>query len=219
MCKIKLDDIPTFIREENWKQYINSNNRDIASTVKDIFRDIYHLKNHMIYRRYCKDTFRSDSKKGIFAAIIWGYPKGKFPGGRNFDEIMNHASNISKTIDELKKANATLEAKDIFGHFSQFKNLGPSTLTKCLYFAEIRVKEGPCLIYDKMVIRSITHRSSIENDNFSKLRDIFSANTKGINFQKETYAAYLKTINDIANCLRIKHEEIEFDLYSNAPRR
>ena len=205
----------------NWARYVDSDDRLTANWVAEICEEIQHSDGCLITRGYVSQAFSQSFAKGVIASVIWGYPKGRFPGGRSFAGIFAKAEGLAGKLEKLKSGKP-LSAEAICSEFDGFQGLGPSTYTKMLYFADIAAIEGSCLIYDQMVMRSIAesgepHWATIKAD----LGTCYYPSGKFRSYprplQVGTYGDYLRVAHNLSTAER-SAEAIELEMFMNAPR-
>ncbi|MCY0968466.1 8-oxoguanine DNA glycosylase OGG fold protein [Chryseobacterium wangxinyae] len=147
----------------------------------------------------------------IIKTLMWGYPtKGR---GKNIDNLLTDESfeKLSKLLLKYK-AIGNIQFDVLVNDFknNKIKGLGISTLSKFLYFLEIKVEDNPCVILDDRLI------NIINNSNFE---DIYSL--KGIKREytlksrksQISYLDFLQSLNEIAEKLNVKSEKIEMFLF------
>lgn len=223
----RISDHGAILNELNWKKYIDDNNENYSHLVKEIISEITENANNKITRLYVKNSFKKSYQKGVVATVMWGYPKGNFPGGKSFKIIFLEVNKIACVL-ETQKNFQKQSAEIICNHFKGFKGLGVSTFTKLLYFAEISAVEGYCLIYDQMIMRYI---SVANEEEWRSLKEsIGSCRNKNDKFkyfsrakQLNTYSRYLSIVNSMANKTnktnKINNSEmIELEMFEKAPR-
>lgn len=205
----------------NWARYVDSDDRLTANWVAEICEEIQHSDGCLITRGYVSQAFSQSFAKGVIASVIWGYPKGRFPGGRSFAGIFAKAEGLAGKLEKLKSGKP-LSAEAICSEFDGFQGLGPSTYTKMLYFADIAAIEGSCLIYDQMVMRSIAesgepHWAAIKTRLGSCRHPNGKFKTYPRALQVETYGGFLSVTHSLATRER-NAEAIELELFMSAPR-
>lgn len=205
----------------NWARYADSDDRLTANWVAEICEEIQHSDGCLITRGYVSQAFSQSFSKGVIASMIWGYPKGRFPGGRSFAGIFAKAEGLAGKLEKLKSGKP-LSAEAICSEFDGFQGLGPSTYTKMLYFADIAAIEGSCLIYDQMVMRAIAesgepHWAAIHKRLGSCRYPNGKFKTYPRALQVETYGSFLSVTHSLATRER-NAEAIELDLFMSAPR-
>lgn len=209
------------IKLSNWVRYADSDDRFSANRVAEICEEIQHSDGCVITRGYVRQAFSQSFAKGVIASVIWGYPKGRFPGGRPFDVIFAKAETLANRLEKLKSGKL-LKSVDICSEFDGFQGLGPSTYTKMLYFADVAAIEGGCLIYDQMVMRAIAQIGEPQwADIKTRLGSCRHPNGKFRTYpqalQVETYGVFLGVAHSLAT--REKNAEaIELELFTSAPR-
>ncbi|AOL94011.1 8-oxoguanine DNA glycosylase OGG fold protein [Porphyrobacter sp. LM 6] len=205
----------------NWERYSASQDEGDACLVAEICAEIQHSGECLITRGYVLQTFSQSFRKGVIASVIWGYPKGRFPGGRSFSGIFSRSEELAITLTGLRRREP-MAARDICSQFQGFPGLGPSTYTKMLYFAGIEAVEGPCLIYDQMVMRAIAEsdepswadiKAELGSCRYPNGR--FKMYARGT--QEGTYGGYLRAAHGLATAAR-SAESIELELFMQAPR-
>lgn|GEM_PF-2032929 len=205
----------------NWARYVASEDRLTASRIAEICEEIHHSGKHLITRGYVRRAFSQSVTKGVIASVIWGYPKGRFPGGKSFAGIFARAEILADKLTKLKSG-TPLPADAVCSEFNGFQGLGPSTYTKMLYFADIVAVEGKCLIYDQMVMRSIAESSELQWAALkTKLGSCRHPNGKFRVYpgtlQIGTYGDFLKLTHSLSTDEK-SAEAIELELFMNAPR-
>lgn len=220
---LDFDDFPNF-KAVNWDRYTRGLSTPSASTVASVCEILERLTRARttgaISRRDVFEIYSRDAKLGIVAAVIWGYPKGNLPGGKSFNPVFDNLSAIARKLNEV--CGASMPAKGLCDIFDQFQGLGPSTFTKLLYFGSVVAAEGPCLVYDQMVMRSIAISS--EGCWNSLRRELGSPRLGNGRFrtfpkkkQIETYGSYLRTARELAG-RDGDPAAIELDLFLRAPK-
>lgn len=205
----------------NWAVYADSNDKLTAKLVAEICEEIRNIDGFFITRGYVRQAFSQSFNKGVISSVIWGYPKGRFPGGKLFAGIFAKTEVLANKLEKLKTGKPLL-AKDVCAEFADFNGLGPSTYTKMIYFAEIVAVEGSCLIYDQMVMRAITEADepqwSVIKTKLGSCRDLNGKfKLYPPKLQVETYSNYLLAIHSLATGEK-NAEAIELDLFKRAPR-
>lgn len=209
------------VNPKNWENYANFPGSACSFEVYKLVNELCTNHRASISRKLVMDACNESPLRGLLLAFIWGYPKGRFPGGKSFLPLFDRAIKIVEVLRFLK-ANPGLPTVEIAEMFKELKGLGPSTYTKILYFFGIRAREGKCLIYDQMVMRSIAESSE---PMWSNLRETigpfrlpagkFKLFSRAV--QEKTYGNYISIAHQIANGKKTA-DAVEFDLFLNAPR-
>lgn len=208
-------------RSKNWLRYHDSDTlspkakRHIAAVTAMTESADGHLQ-----RGHVRASFDIDPELGVVASIMWGYPKGKFPGGRGFEPIFIRLPEIAAAVVTLKNA-SDLTAAKACTDIKCVSSMGPSTYTKILHFAGIRCLEGVCLIYDQMVMRSISQSTDPIWAGVASalgMRTVDSRVQFPLSKQISTYGAYLATAGAVAAAQRVSPEQVELDMFNLAPR-
>jgi hypothetical protein len=134
----------------------------------------------------------------ILKALAWGYPQAM----RKFKPIKQNLVLIREILDvESNLSEAALYR--IYGGLAQIEGIGPSTLTKLLFFSEKSYNQIPCLILDERVLSAMKKFSD-----FDVLMQL--PKKQSVSF----YLHYLVKMDELAKELDITHEQIEMYLYT-----
>lgn len=144
----------TKVNPNNWN-YIAIDDPCNAKRFRNVML-AYEANGNRVGRQFIKDIYKKDLIEGIIATIVWGYPKGRYPGGKGFNEVFKQLNEISKIILDAQALLDKMDAEKICLRFSSIRGIGVSTFSKMLYLSETTVREGICLIYDQMVMRAIS---------------------------------------------------------------
>jgi hypothetical protein len=152
------------------------------------------------------DLFYSSNDLDLFIikVLMWGYPtKGR---GKNIENILN-PDNFDNTVKNLEiilqKGNiSNVEVKSLFSD-----GLKLSTVSKFLYFLQIRIESFPALILDSRVINALTRMNGFKDEELKDLR------TLTINNAPKNYAKYLKIVYDFALKINVKPDQFEMFLF------
>lgn len=146
---------------------------------------------------------KKDPKKAIFSTILWGYPKG-------YTRAFNMASLFPKFLNHVEFLSARLSTTNNIS-IDEFKQLlykcdgiGLSTLTKLLYFFNIKINGCKCLIMDARIIRVLKSAQFIELSTFSGITE-----QNGKNY----YSDYLKTCLQLSKKYGYKPDQLELFLF------
>lgn len=143
------------------------------------------------------DFQKGDFERGILKTLAWGYPNAMRRFKPNFENIQL-ISDLLKHKGELSHA----ELHFAFGGLLQIEGIGPSTLTKLLFFNGNTYNKIPCLILDERVINSIKVL-----DEFVNLRKSF--NPSKVN----SFISYLEKMQEVSFSLDISPEQLEVYLF------
>jgi len=150
------------------------------------------------------DLFSSQGniRELIIKTIYWGYPRGM--RGRNFEKIVSGIS----VLEAALKVNSNISTQEYVELVSKVKTeiggLGPSTLSKILYFSNYRIDGVPCLILDQRLIDVFTCNK------FDDLQDL--CGIQRIN-AFEYYPKYIKVFDQLSSTLNVPAENIEQFLF------
>ncbi len=130
--------------------------------------------------------------------LAWGYPQSM----RRFRPTMEKVEFIKTFLQGSTQLNdPSLFQK--FGGLLQIDGLGPSTITKLLFFAGFTYKNIPCLILDDRVKESMS--------NYDDFKEVIKAYN---NNKVSTYIKYLNKMDKLATQFEITHEQLELFLFN-----
>lgn len=188
------------IRKEVWfpkdeeKRFKNQNDR-----IKKIFGD----KDSIMISRH--DLFNSVNELDLFIikVLMWGYPtKGR---GKNIEKIFDPV-NFDQTIKKLEAIKQNeISNEEVQALFSEGLKL--STVSKLLYFLQIKVESYPALILDLRVIEAIAKKDGYTDDELNALKELSYENAPKL------YPTYLKAISSLALKMNVKADQIEMFLF------
>ncbi len=179
-----------------------------------------HFENHKLFRSFYRQTFeknetvsisrgdlfaiaKTDPYKAMFSIVLWGYPRG-YTRGNNmkllfplFLEQVQYLSGRlqnqeSITLDEVKQMLKTC------------KGVGLSTLSKLLYFFNIKVDGYRSLIMDARII------SVLSNGRFAELNSLAGIREHN---KEEFYSEYLKLCTQLSKTNGYKQDQLELFLF------
>lgn len=152
---------------------------------------------------------KSDLPKFLVLALRWGYPKGMI-GDENLGKIFANRDLIVKLLRALCEEKLdNVEQAFISNILYELRNLGLtglgiSTLSKLLYFLELRINMIPTIILDRRII------NILQLGHFNEFR-VF----KKISYSNaaKNYIQYIETTHNIAEQIGVKSENIELFLF------
>lgn len=181
--------------------------------------------DHVLTRGDVEAIFRRSHAAGVHATMVWGYPRGRFPGGRGFARIFDQAETLGTLLATARAE--TLPAGRICETFSSLANsdghpigMGPSTFTKLLYFAGVTAREGSCLIYDQRVMRAIAGSSlPLPDDIWADTRRLLGPPVRHVPQGRHcaSYGHFLKAAEDHGGRQSMTADDVELWLFENAP--
>jgi len=188
------------IYEKNWK----------VQSQQEIVKNIFNNKDFV---QISRNEIRSEVNNinvFIIKTLMWGYPtKGR---GNNIDNLLIDESfkRISKLLLKYKALeNITFDELVNDFKINKIKGLGISTLSKFLYFLELKVENNPCLILDDRLIEIINSSSFEEINDLKGIKREYSLKT----YSKTNYLDFLQSLNHIAKKLNVKPEKVEMFLF------
>ncbi len=188
------------IKKEIWlpageKIEIYPNNR-----IKKVFGD----KDSIMISR--NDLFSTGDELDLLVikVLMWGYPtKGR---GKNIDKILEPES-FNQTLRKLEaiRQNENISNEEVEALFSD--GLGLSTVSKLLYFLQIKVESFPSLILDLRVIDALTRKDEFEDDELKSLKKL------NYNNAPKKYTKYLEAMQSLALKMDVQPDQIEMFLF------
>lgn len=136
----------------------------------------------------------------IIKSLIWGYPKG-MQGTANLQSIVEHLDQIVQRINDYNAGPFTRPRfVETYRILSEIRGLGPSTLSKILYFCGIHVRQNRAVIVDTNVLEA-----------FGFLQDFHDASYESDS--AERYYRQIVSINSSARRLNVTPDQIEYFLF------
>ena len=109
------------------------------------------------------DVFaESDTKRKIIKALIWGFPNG-YRGMHTLEKIMANMGRITDIFGHLNLRYTQRQMCDLFRELTAIPGLGFSTVTKLLYFFDVRVGNYKAVIVDSNVLKAIPNISEMKH--------------------------------------------------------
>ena len=179
-------------------------------------------------REFVRDTFDPVcDERSIAWTLVWGYPNGRIQTSRpNMKKAAHSAPAVAEAVEALRKEKA-IPAHEILQRIHDVsEGIGPSTSSKIAYFADLRAREGQCLILDARVISSILY------NRFDQLRPLIrkmlphppaSYKCLGqqiVDAQKRQQAMYGEYVHQMAKLAQrrgVTPDILEAFLFANSP--
>ena len=92
---------------------------------------------------------------------------------------------------------------DALGNLSEINGLGPSTISKLLYFFDVKIGNIPCQIYDREVIESLNKNHQID--------ELSSRNNW--DRKDEDYEEYINLLSKLSENCECSPDQIELFLF------
>ena len=201
---IKNDSLHTRLTKNNQFQ---NNNDDLLNTLKTIFINAQNGQIEISREDIFKEEHR---EKKLIMVLLWGYPTGG--RGNNIADILYSRNELIPRISDFKENHEKMinskDFKDLF--YTQNKNgekgekikgIGLSTMSKILYFFEIKIDNNPCLIYDSQI------RLSLQRNQIDEFYEYP---------WKKNYASffhYLEVINKCSEEIKTEPDALELFLF------
>jgi hypothetical protein len=173
---------------------------DVKEVVKAVFDECSGDNNYIkISRDDIKKT--SDTKKKIIKILMWGYP-----GGGRYGQVQNILQNIDVLTNWLEENNGNnfdSVQDDALDNLSEINGLGLSTISKLLYFFDVKIGNNPCQIYDGKVINSLNKNHQIQ--------ELSERNNWGRTY--DDYEDYIDLLFRLSNDYQCSPDQIELFLF------
>lgn len=218
------------VRKENWIKYdplqkkyslhtrltknnqFQNNNKDLLNTLKTIFKNAQNGQIEISREDIFKEK---DPEKKLIMVLLWGYPTGG--RGSNIANILNERKQFIKKLNNTLKDKKNSITQDDYKNLNpkdentkklRFKGLGLSTMSKILYFFEVKIDNNPCLIFDTQILLSL------QKNNIDEFKNV---DWEQADEKEEKYFEYLRIVNTISKeklkKSKIKPEAIELFLF------
>lgn len=201
---IKNDSLHTRLTKNNQFQ---NNNDDLLNTLKTIFKNEQNGQIEISREDIFKEE---DLEKKLIMVLLWGYPTGG--RGNNIADILYSRNELIPRIsDFIENHEKMINSKDFKNLFytqnkngekrEKIKGIGLSTMSKILYFFEIKIDNNPCLIYDSQIHLSLQRNQIDEFYDYP---------------WKKNYASffhYLEVINKCSEEIKTEPDALELFLF------
>lgn len=165
--------------------------------------------------------FKESIACGIVSALMWGFPRGRFPGGRWRPIADAFRSQELRTEIQRLQAAQGLDATEIITCLNGvIGGLSTASTSKLAYFACLQSQQGPCLILDSRVIAAIRRIDTVRYPELTGVKQMLGG---GENLQQAptpaqviaAYGPYLEAVR--AYVARrgngTREDQIEFALF------
>ena len=126
--------------------------------------------------------------------------------GKNFSFFLEKSLDIISFFSELSQGqNNSISIFELQNLLAEKNGLGLTTLSKLLYFFEVKIGNEACLILDKRVLLALN------KDRIRKLYSFKSAPSKTPAF----YLIYIAKTNALATNMKIKADKIEYYMFTH----
>ncbi len=173
---------------------------DVKEVVKAVFDECSGDEKYInISRDDIKNT--SDTKQKIVKILMWGYP-----GGGRYGQVQNILQNMDVLTNWLEDNNGNnfdSVQDDALGNLLEINCLGLSTISKLLYFFNVKIGDCPCQIYDGKVINSLNKNHQIA--------ELSTRNDWGRTYPD--YEEYIDLLFGLSNDYQCSPDQIELFLF------
>jgi len=163
-----------------------------------------------ITSQFVAELWESDPINAVIATVIWGYPRQDPTRGKMIEAVISKSEHFAETISGLRRRTDFLPAEEILQSVNTEKYVKTSTTTKMLCFARIESKEGPCLIFDKVVINAIER---IGDSEFVDVRKSIISKKSLASKQRANYGPYVAVCKILADKIGVSPYQMERCLF------
>lgn len=220
MCIPSIDQLlhgETPYNHANWRRHRGEEGAyEAPFEFHDRFADGAVISRYMIFR-----DFEASIARGVVSALMWGFPRGRFPGGiwRPFAEAFrsNELCDEIRQLQDEPGLDATVIIQRLNGVIHGFST---ATTSKLAYFARLQSHQGQCLILDSRVIAAIRRIDTVRYPEFREVKQILGG---GENLGRTpssarvvaAYGPYLEAVRDYAarRGKETREDQIEFALF------
>lgn len=173
---------------------------DVKEVVKTVFDECSGDEKYInISRDDIKKT--SDTKKKIVKILMWGYPGGgKYA---QVKKILKSLNDLTTWLDAIDGNDFDSVQDDALGELPEINGLGLSTISKLLYFFDVKIGNNPCQIYDGKVINSLNINHQID--------ELSNRNDWGRTY--DDYENYINLLSELSNDYQCSPDQIELFLF------
>lgn len=137
-------------------------NTDFSDDVKEVVEAVFdECSGDEKYINISRDDIKNTegTEKKIVKILMWGYP-----GGGRYGQVQNILQNLNDLttwLEAINGKNFDSVQDDALGELPEINGLGLSTISKLLYFFDVKIENTPCQIYDGKVIKSLNKNHQI----------------------------------------------------------
>ena len=180
---------------------------DVKEVVKAVFDECSGDEKYInISRDDIKNT--EGTEKKIVKILMWGYPGGGQYG--HVQDILLNLKDLVNWLEENNGKNFDSVQDDALGNLSEINGLGLSTISKLLYFFDVKIENNPCQIYDGKVIKSLNKNHQIDelssrnnwdrkDEDYEEYIDLLFRLSKKCNCSPDQIELFLFMINNSFN--------------------
>lgn len=199
-----------FIKIKKDSKFWNPTNTDFSEDVKKVVETVFGNNN---YIKISRDDIKkaidtkektSDTKEIIVKILMWGYPRG---GRDHVKNILQNMDVLTNWLEKIKDNNFD-SVKNALPHDAssnelKINGLGLSTISKLLYFFDVKIGNIPCQIYDDKVIDSLNKNHQI--------KELSKPNNWGRTYKY--YEKYINLLFGLSNDYQCSPDQIELFLF------
>lgn len=193
-----------FIKIKKDSKFWDPTNTEFSDDVKEVVKTVFdECSGDEKYINISRDDIKEtkDTEKKIVKILMWGYPRGGQYG--QVKKILKKLNDLTTWLEENKGNNFDSVQDDALRNLSKIKGLGPSTISKLLYFFDVKIGNIPCQIYDDKVIDSLNNNHQIqqlsERNNWDR--------------NDEDYEEYINLLSKLSENCECSPDQIELFLF------
>lgn len=181
--------------------------KDVKKVVKTVFDECSGDEKYInISRDDIKETI--DTEKKIVKILMWGYPRGGQYA--QVKKILQNLNVLTNWLEENNGNNFDFVQDEALGNLLEINGLGLSTISKLLYFFDVKIGNIPCQIYDGKVIDSLNKNHQIDElssrndweqtyDDYENYINLLSELSKNREYSPDQIELFLFMINNSFN--------------------
>jgi hypothetical protein len=146
---------------------------------------------------------KKDPTKGILATILWGYPMG-YTRGFNMPILFPRFLNQVEFLSERLPIQKSITNDELKYMLRKCDGMGLSTLSKLLYFFNIKIAGCRCLIMDARIVGVLSKGQFTELQPLSCIRE---------HNKEKLYAEYVKVCAQLSQKRGYKPDQLELFLF------
>ena len=128
-----------FIKIKKDSKFWDPTNTEFSDDVKEVVKTVFdECSGDEKYINISRDDIKKtkDTTKKIVKILMWGYPSG---GGQygHVKKILQNLNDLTTWLEENNGNNFDSVQDDALGNLSEINGLGPSTISKLLYFFDV----------------------------------------------------------------------------------
>lgn len=147
-------------------------------------------------RKHLVEIAEVSLARAVIASVVWGFPRGGRPGGKYLDfvRLFDRAGDLALELEELRsRPRSAAEGLEAI----KSEGVGFATTSKIVYFAGVSFQEGPALIFDANVIKTLVAGTGIASLGFESTKACLGSG-KSYDKAASAYSVYVKEATALA---------------------